>query len=578
MTGVLVDKASNQENQNLVVDTVEAPLLPSFKVTSKDQKSISEMEMAAAIASVVAYMAAEEAATKTDIEDIDNRYLSNWGRANLASTRKKFGAFDPYAFKGKNLWRNLILLLVLGSINLVGAPKAQALESEELENNLTDQSQVNLVAQAQSANFSIATSYAKQFSNTGKTIRISLGQGLYSAQFGSLDGMDVYDAASGELCAKLNAQSQWNVSLAGGTLSLSPSRFSDLNKIASGPELFTTPVVALAPPRLPSMKTSVYQTIPWAKSKSAALFSRKFDTALADQGLLLVPTKENDAIFTLNNKPYRGSLWIRIQAGKFQAINIVNLEDYLLSVLPSEMPSAWPLEALKAQSIAARSYALANLNKHAKDGYDLGSGTEDQVYRGVLQEKERTNRAVQETTGLVMTHNNKVVPAFYHSSSAGYTESHPTNTKLTYLKSIHDFDQTSPHSNWRVGFSPSQLALSLGPSAGRVLGVMAVERTQSQRVKTLMLLGDTSNVLVSGDAVRKALKLPSTNFNVICDSQSGNYLFCGQGFGHGMGMSQWGARSLAEHGWGAGEILHHFYKDVRVQNSIESDQTKNSVL
>ncbi len=557
MTGALVDIANNQKSPILTKSGAEASLVPSFKVTSSDQKSISESEMAAAIACVVAYMEEEKTCPSKDIQDKDNVYLSNWGRTGLISTKRKLGAFDPFIFKSKSLWRSLILLLVL---NLTIAPNVNAQNSENIE---------------QGEPVSTASALIK---TNSKTIRISLGQGLSSAQLGSLDGMEVLDARTGELCAQLKAQSQWNLSFANSTLSLTPSRFVDLNKIASGPELTTTQVIALAPPRLPVMKQSVYSTIPWAKSRSASLFNRKFESALTDQGLLLVPAKDNDGIFTLNNRPYRGSLFVRIQGGKFQAINIVNLEDYLLSVLPSEMPSAWPLEALKAQSIAARSYALANLNKHAKEGYDLGSGTEDQVYRGVLQEKERTNKAVQETTGLVMTHNNKIVPAFYHSSSAGFTETHPNNSKLTYLKSIHDYDQASPHSAWRLSFSPGQLAQSLGPSVGRVLGLMAIERTQSQRVKTLMLMGDTTNSLISGDAVRKALKLPSTNFNVICDSQSGNYVFSGQGFGHGMGMSQWGARSLAEHGWGAGEILHHFYRDVHVVNALESDETKNSVL
>ncbi|MCW5822047.1 MAG: SpoIID/LytB domain-containing protein [Cyanobacteria bacterium TGS_CYA1] len=573
MTGALVNKPSNQESQDMAQNKAGASLVPSFKVTSKDQKSISDMEMAAAIASVVAYMDQEKvlADKNKNIDCIDDAYLSNWGRSNLASTRRKLGAFDPYVFKSKNLWRSLILLLVLNSLNLISATSAIAQESEE---------DTDIVASAQLQNQQIISSIPKP---NGKTIRISLQQGLYSAVLGSLDGMDVYDAASGELCARLNAQSQWSVSYSSSTMSLNPSRFADINKIAQGPELTTTQVIALAPPRLPrfsgiTQTKSIYTQIPWTKSKGASLFSRKFDSALEDQGLFFVPAKDNNSIFTFNNRPYRGSLLLRIQGGKFQAINVVNLEDYLLSVLPSEMPSAWPLEALKAQSIAARSYAIANLNKHAKDGYDLGSGTEDQVYRGVLQEKERTNKAVQETTGLVMTHNNKVVPAFYHSSSAGFTESHPTNTKLGYLKSTHDYDQSSPHSAWRATFSPSQLASAIGPTVGRVLGVVAIERTESQRVKTLMLMGDMTNALVSGDSVRKALKLPSTNFNVICDSQSGNYVFSGQGFGHGMGMSQWGARSLAEHGWGAGEILHHFYKDVRVQNSLESDQIENSVL
>lgn len=531
MTGTLVsttDTIGKDENKT----GCQIAVSPGFALTSLDRNPISEYEMAAAITAVCAYMDLEDAKPET------TEYLSNWGRAGLISTRKRIQEYEPLIFKNKNLWRSLILFLVL---NLLVSSKAQAVEIEK------------------------------------DSIRVSLAQGLFVAQIGSVDGMNVLDAGTQELCAQLKPQSQWSVNIANNALNIQPSRFADLNRIVTGQELSVTPVLSLSPPRLPS-NINLYAHIPWGKTKSHVAFSRKFDAALADQGLLFVPTKDNDAIFTFAGRPYRGSLWLRVKDGKFSAINIVKLEDYLLSVLPSEMPSAWPMEALKAQSIAARSYALANLNKHGKDGYDLGSGTEDQVYRGVLQEKERTNTAVIETTGLVMTHNEKIVPAFYHSSSAGYTESHPASPKLTYLKTINDYGHDSPHSNWRLSFSPGQLQSSLGPNVGRLLGVVAIERSASQRVKTLLLVGDATSSLVSGDAVRKALKLPSTNFNVICDKQSLNYVFCGQGFGHGMGMSQWGARSLAESGWGAGDILNHFYQDVKVTNALESDQTKNSVL
>ena len=117
-------------------------------------------------------------------------------------------------------------------------------------------------------------------------------------------------------------------------------------------------------------------------------------------------------------KWYRGIIMIQNKNGKLTVINNVPLEDYIKGVVPSEMPSSWATEAHKAQAIAARSYALANLGKRAKYGYDLKDTPEDQAYGGASKETPDTNFAVDETKGIVLTYNMKVINAYY-SASAG---------------------------------------------------------------------------------------------------------------------------------------------------------------
>lgn len=287
---------------------------------------------------------------------------------------------------------------------------------------------------------------------------------------------------------------------------------------------------------------------------------------------LIKSSSENSLIF-FNGKAYRGSLLIRASQSEnssqcrptFHVINIVDLEDYLLSVLPSEMPAVWNIEALKAQAVAARSYAVANLAKHQVEGYDLKANTEDQVYVGVQVETEASNRAVAETEGLVLKHNARVVSAFFHSAGGGATEQaeHVWGSKVPYLKSVPDFDEESPHFNWQRKIDVSTIEENLrkqGRDIGGLLGIFPLERGLSQRVSLAMIAGTLQTVLVSGEELRKILSLPSTVFNIASGAQS--YLLAGRGFGHGLGMSQWGAKYLSEQGYNAAQILSYYYKDV----------------
>jgi stage II sporulation protein D len=286
-----------------------------------------------------------------------------------------------------------------------------------------------------------------------------------------------------------------------------------------------------------------------------------------EQGYIIVPPSD-ESIFALNGKLYRGLLWLqksRNITGGITAVNVVDLEDYLLSVLPSEMPSNWPVEALRAQAIAARSYAAANIGKHEADGYDLKANVEDQVYNGISSESDTCNQAIADTAGIVIKHQDKVVTAFFHSASGGFTElsEHVWNHSLPYLQSVPDYDDASPHASWTRTVSVNKLESNLsnaGINIGDLLGTVVVARSPSQRAKTVMFTGSHGVRFIDAGQLRKILQLPSTNFTIAGEGE--NYVIAGRGSGHGLGLSQWGARSLAEQGYNAAQILAYYYKDV----------------
>ncbi len=158
---------------------------------------------------------------------------------------------------------------------------------------------------------------------------------------------------------------------------------------------------------------------------------------------------EKEGFVSVKNKWYRGNLMIQNKDGKLTVINNVGIEDYVKGVVPSEMPSGWESEALKAQAIAARSYALANLGKHAKYGYDLVDTTADQVYGGASVETVKTNGIVDDTKGLVLIYNLKIIPAFYYSSAGGQT----SDSDLPYISSVPSFDDDVKKNGHGLGMS-----------------------------------------------------------------------------------------------------------------------------
>lgn len=163
----------------------------------------------------------------------------------------------------------------------------------------------------------------------------------------------------------------------------------------------------------------------------------------------------NSGFLSVKNKWYRGHFIVYNRNGYLTVINKINLEDYIKGVVPSEMPSGWSYEAHKAQAIAARSYALANLGKRASHGYDLKDTPEDQAYGGASAEKRNTNRAVEDTREIVLIYDSKIIPAYYSASAGGQTTTSGKvwTHNLPYLQSVPSFDDKIKKSGHGVGMS-----------------------------------------------------------------------------------------------------------------------------
>lgn len=268
------------------------------------------------------------------------------------------------------------------------------------------------------------------------------------------------------------------------------------------------------------------------------------------------------------NRWYRGSLELRLGKGGLVVVNRVDLEGYLYGVVPSEMSAQWPVEALACQAVAARSYALANIAKHGALGFDLCDTDECQVYRGAGIESLSSNAAVEQTRGLVLRQGGKVLPAFFHASSGGYTENSEDvwYQKLDHIRAVPDYDQNSPHYTWYKNVGADQLASRLANRGIRVGGLrdlQPVSRSYSGRVREVRVIGTAGSRTISGETLRVAAGLRSTLFNMAPRGDVGGrpreFAFAGRGWGHGLGMSQWGARRLAEAGYGFSQILAHYY-------------------
>lgn len=170
--------------------------------------------------------------------------------------------------------------------------------------------------------------------------------------------------------------------------------------------------------------------------------------------LIIVPG--TNGFVSTKEKWYRGNLIIKEGDDGFTVINDVSLEEYLLGVVPSEMPSSWNIEALKAQAVVARSYALANLGKRLRFGYDLKDTPEDQAYGGASGEKNRTTQAVLATKGKVLVYDGKVINACYCASAGGRTRLSSevwNTTPVPYFHSVYSFDSEIKKKGHGVGLS-----------------------------------------------------------------------------------------------------------------------------
>ena len=366
--------------------------------------------------------------------------------------------------------------------------------------------------------------------------------------------------------------------------------------------------------------------------------------SLAARSAIEVQSNDPRGIW-LGSRRYRGRLQFLVRRGQVQVINHLGIETYLASVVGSEMPHRWPLPALQAQAVAARTYALRQRGK-AGD-FDVKATVSSQVYRGVESETPSTIEAVESTRSLVLVHAGRLINAVFHSSSGGATEpsGEVWRNQLPYLVSVADHDQHSPVHRWNKRFDDDALR-DLFRETGGVKRLQVLKTSSTGRVRTARVQGPRGSLVLTGRELRKRLGLKSTmvQFELINDSPDASTASAiataqndpqasthaappliglwqdsasgpdttsstsgrlaallpppplpplnrsvfnkprpdlragemvlearGQGFGHGVGMSQWGAHGLALQGADFREILLHYYRGAEIRPYRSSD-------
>lgn len=286
------------------------------------------------------------------------------------------------------------------------------------------------------------------------------------------------------------------------------------------------------------------------------------------------PTQEG--LVRIGENWYRGRVLVVPTEEGLTAVNYVDLEEYLYSVVGSEMPTSWPLEALKAQAIAARTYALYQRQTGANAVFDVGNTTTWQVYKGISEETASTQSAVRSTEGQVLIHNGQMIQSVFHSASGGHTENVEDvwSQPLPYLRGVPDFDQGTPGFEWSQTFTAAQMKARI-TGVGNIISLTPQSRTPRGRVREIRVVGDAGSRVLRGSELRQALGLRSTLFTVAADrgrvANAGRYAprpstfqFNGRGYGHGLGMSQHGALNLARRGWNYRQIVSHYYTGARL--------------
>ena len=383
--------------------------------------------------------------------------------------------------------------------------------------------------------------------------------------------------------------------------------------------------------RMRSMDVSLRAGRLWISGQT----SNGSDLQLSARSAIEVNSNDPRGVW-LGSRRYRGRLQLLVRGGQVQVVNHLGIETYLASVVGSEMPHKWPLPALQAQAVAARTYALRQRGKSGD--FDVKATVASQVYRGVESETPSTIEAVESTRSLVLVHAGRLINAVFHSSSGGATEpsGEVWRNQLPYLVSVADHDQHSPVHRWNKRFDDDELR-GLFRETGGVKSLQVLKKSSTGRVRTARVKGPRGSLVLTGRELRKRLGLKSTmvQFELINgsgasstasaqatpqaapaliglwqDSASGPdpgsissgrlvsppppplpHLNAsalqqprpavrvgemvlearGQGFGHGVGMSQWGAHGLALQGADFRQILLHYYRGAEIRPYRSSD-------
>jgi SpoIID/LytB domain protein len=295
------------------------------------------------------------------------------------------------------------------------------------------------------------------------------------------------------------------------------------------------------------------------------------------------------------NRTYRGTLEFRPAAGGMTVVNIVPMEEYLYGVIPAEMPASWPAEALKAQSIAARSYSLANLGQFADRGFDLFGTPHSMAYHGAGAENQKTTEAVDKTRGIILRGGAQPLKAYFSANHGGYSEDSLTlwgydaymqaipdklvnlRTSPLPLNELYRWIRDTPisYSNvprysyisayrWEKWVRPGEIRRRLSSDPGEITRIISRGRGISGRIVELEVRGSGGTVMVKGDAIWNAMgslrsSLFTIRYKLAKNGAVEYFVFQGAGYGHGIGLDQHGAAGMASVGFTAEDILRHYY-------------------
>jgi stage II sporulation protein D (peptidoglycan lytic transglycosylase) len=274
--------------------------------------------------------------------------------------------------------------------------------------------------------------------------------------------------------------------------------------------------------------------------------------------------------FHVDGRPYSGRLLLTAYRGAVRAINTVDLESYVKGVVPVESYPGWPAEALKAQAVAARSYAVAKMELRETWSYDVSDTTSDQRYDGIGKETAGTNAAVEATAGEVIYYGGEPLCAYFHSCCGGRTadprlELNDATSRLRGAKC--GYCTKSPRYRWKASAKLPDVADAL--SVLDLTGLTPENIGLDGRVGRVVLhrSGGRPSAVTGPefrrDLNRKGIKLLSTRFEV--SASGGEFVFTGQGFGHGVGMCQWGSKGMADDGQSYKDILGRYYRDCKLR-------------
>lgn len=262
---------------------------------------------------------------------------------------------------------------------------------------------------------------------------------------------------------------------------------------------------------------------------------------------------------------YPGKLEVYEDGTRTYLINELPLEEYVRNVVSAEVGPNWDLEALKVQAVIARTYAIYQKLMHGNTSYDITSSVLDQVYRGKVTDA-MISEAVAQTRGEVLTYDGRPIEAFYHSTCGGETEDprEVFGKSYPYLRPVKSKCDLSPYSSWVRKIPLAEIGKALGVSGVKDIRIQSY--TSTGRVRTLRVSHNKEALTVKATDLRKMLgwkTLPSTKFTF---ARKGKVIvFKGKGYGHGVGLCQWGALEMARAGRNYRQILAFYYPGTVIQ-------------